>query len=158
MHERFIAIKDAPQLVHNIPRPLSVRIRASDTKLAEQIGPLMTLWRNKSDGYMSNMLTSEDLTSLVMRGWRASDACVHIRGCVICSDKGPLQSSGHFDHTSVNLFIGCNWLFFVCGCLLNSSNLACRHVDIKMAQLIWLGNEERARNAELNGETSVGEC
>lgn len=105
-----LLLLDAPQLVQTPPppRPLSVRIRASDTKLTEQIGPLMTRRRNKSDGYMSNMLTSEDLTSLVMRGWRASDARVHIRGCVICSDKGRLQSSGHFDHTSVNLFTGCN--------------------------------------------------
>lgn len=58
--------------MHNIPRPLSSRITASDMKGTEQITPLMAQERNKSEGYMSNMLTSEDLTSLEMRC--ASDA------------------------------------------------------------------------------------
>lgn len=43
-------------------------------KGTEQITPLMARDRNKSEGYMSNMLTLEDLTSLAMRRHRASDA------------------------------------------------------------------------------------
>lgn len=64
----------APQLVHSIPRPLSIRIRASDVKGTEQMTKLMAKEGNERAGYMSNMLTSEDRTSLMMRRHGASVA------------------------------------------------------------------------------------
>lgn len=43
-------------------------------KGTEQIVPMMAQERNKSEDYMSNMLTWEDRTSLVIRRHCASDA------------------------------------------------------------------------------------